>query len=291
MAPIRGPARVWPGVAWQRALGVFVIALAATDAAGVEPSGDGAGGCLMDWRESRVVAAAINGDTVRLDNGMVVRLAGVEAPRPAPGAAGADRWPPAVEAQRHLSQLVAGMAVVLSFTLAEPDRYGRRRAQIWLDDGRWLQGLVVAAGLARVRRYPGESDCLAALLAVENGARTARLGLWASPEYAVRRAGDPSLIERNGLYEVVEGRVESVGHGRTMVFVDFGRDYRRDFTIMLGPAVAGALAEAGVEVDGLVGRRVRVRGVIEASGGPAIRLGDPGDLEFLDDGKDAGERD
>jgi hypothetical protein len=55
--------------------------------------------------------------------------------------------------------------------------------------------------------------------------------------------------------------------------------------------VAGALAEAGVEVDGLVGRRVRVRGVIEASGGPAIRLGDPGDLEFLDDGKDAGERD
>jgi hypothetical protein len=67
-----------------------------------------------------------------------------------------------------------------------------------------------------------------------------------------------------------------------MVFLDFGHDIRRDFTIMVPPAVADALAVAGRPVDGFARRRVRVRGVIEESNGPAIRLNDPAEIELLD---------
>jgi hypothetical protein len=66
-----------------------------------------------------------------------------------------------------------------------------------------------------------------------------------------------------------------------MTFLDFGPVYRRDFTVMLTPAIAEKL---NANADGFANRRVRVRGVIEASGGPAIRLNDPAEIELIDTG-------
>ncbi len=67
-----------------------------------------------------------------------------------------------------------------------------------------------------------------------------------------------------------------------MVFLDFGRNVRTDFTVLVQQSLVPRLLEAGIPVDSLVGRVVRVRGVIEESGGPAIRLADPLALEILD---------
>jgi hypothetical protein len=67
-----------------------------------------------------------------------------------------------------------------------------------------------------------------------------------------------------------------------MVFLDFGRDIRTDFTVMVPNPLVPRLLEAGIAVEGLRGRDVRVRGVIEESGGPAIRIADPYALELLD---------
>ncbi len=146
-------------------------------------------------------------------------------------------------------------------------------------DGRSAAAALVAAGLARVRLFPGETPCLADLLAAEAGARAARRGLWALADFAVRRADDPSLPAQTGLYELVEGQIVSVGHGKLMVFLDFGKDYRRDFTIMVPVAMVDRLP---LSADAFKGRRVRVRGVIEESGGPAIRLDSPDGIELLD---------
>ena len=68
-----------------------------------------------------------------------------------------------------------------------------------------------------------------------------------------------------------------------MIFLDFGRDYRRDFTVMVSPQVAKGLTAVGVSVDGLAGRRVRVRGVIEERSGPTIRLNNAAEIEVTDD--------
>ena len=67
-----------------------------------------------------------------------------------------------------------------------------------------------------------------------------------------------------------------------MVFLDFGRVYWRDFTIMVPGKLADRFAESGFDVDDFAARRVRVRGVIEESGGPAIRIGHPIAIEVLD---------
>ena len=230
------------------------------------------------------VAAIVDGDTVALADGRVVRLAGIEAPKPPLGTPADAPWPPADAARLGLTRLTSGKSVTVAPVADAPDRHGRWRANVFVgDDHAWLQDAIVAKGDARVRWLPGDPPCVFALLAAEGMARDRRLGLWASPDYAVRRASDRSLIDRNGVYEVVEGRVASVEHGEFMIFVDFGRDYWRDFSIMIAPPVARRFADAGIPLDGLAGRRVRVRGLIEEAGGPAIRLNDPGELELVDD--------
>jgi endonuclease YncB( thermonuclease family) len=241
--------------------------------------------CRFAATQTGTVAEVVDGDTIRLDSGMVVRLAAIEAPKRLASRSKDDPWP--LAAGRFLGELALGKRVEIA--RIGGDRYGRIHGDVRLPDGRWLQRALIAAGLARVRPLAGENACVEALLADEAGARRAATGLWGSPDYAVRAADDPSLLERSGLYEVVEGRVLSIGHGSRLVFIDFGRDFRRDFTVMVSDAVARLLNETGRTVESLKGRVVRVRGVIENSGGPAIRLSDPIELELVDEGDVGGE--
>jgi hypothetical protein len=201
-------------------------------------------------------------------DGAIVRLSGVDAPG-------------AVDAA--ITGLVGpGTAVSLAPSADRPDRYGRRHAFVFLPDGRLLQAALVESGVARARLLPGDSDCFTDLLAHERSARRARLGLWAAPD-AILSADDPSLVRRSGLYEVVAGRLASVGRGTSVTFMDFGRDYRRDFTIMLSAAVARDLTASLGPVDSLMGKRVLVRGVIENNRGAAMRLNDAAEIELIDD--------
>jgi hypothetical protein len=172
--------------------------------------------------------------------------------------------------------------VTLAAAAPGPDRYGRRHVFVFLPDGRQLATALIAEGAARSRWLPQEWACFGVFLAVEGRARHSRLGIWASPQ-AILAADDPSLVSRSGLYETVSGRLESVGHGNQITFLDFGRNYRRDFTVMLSASVAKALTGTVGSVDSLVGRQLLVRGVIENNHGAAIRLNDAAEIELSDD--------
>lgn len=235
--------------------------------------------------EPASVDAVIDGATIRLTDGRIVRLAGIEAPQKAAegkgGESGEVTGGPGEGARRALEALGGDGAVVLHEVGASPDRHGRVHARL-VAGGVWVERELVAGGWARARPFPGEAQCFRALLTAESVARQAALGLWRDPGYAVLSADDPSLRSRNGLYELVEGRVTSVGRGAYMTFVDFGYDARADFSVMLTPDLVEALAGAGRLVESLENRRIRVRGIIEESGGPAIRLADPAEIELLD---------
>jgi len=232
--------------------------------------------------ETGTVAAVHDGDTVALDDGRIVKLAGVEAPLPPLDRPADAPWLPAMAAKQALERMVGGREVALALATTEPDRYGRWRANVY-SDGEWVEERMAAAGWVRVHPYPTDPACVFSLVDPEAAAREANLGLWRTETYSVLDPLSASLERRNGLYELVQGRVRSVGHGYSMTFLDFGRDYRDDFTIMVPAKVAERFDEAGLSLDGLKGRLVRVRGVIEESGGPAIRLNDPGEIEVLDD--------
>jgi len=237
--------------------------------------------CRPAGSERVQVADVPAGDILALADGRTIRLAAIMAPRSPDPAAD----PAARKARDALATMVAAAETVgLVQSDAAPDRYGRISGDVLITtagDDVWAQERLLAAGHAVLIGPYG--TCADVLAAAETRAIAGRAGLWSDPQFAIVNADDPTLRQRTGLYAVVEGRIASVGNRTYMTFLDFGADYRRDFTAMLTPKLVDSLAQTGVVAAALSGRRVQVRGIVEESGGPAIRVRNAGDLRVLDE--------
>ena len=230
--------------------------------------------------ERATVAAVIDGDTVRLDDGREVRLVGLQAPKLPLGRPGFVAWPGAPAARAALDALVAGRAVGLAYGGAAEDRHGRRLAHLVRDDGLWVQGAMLAAGQARVYTFPDNTTAVAEMLAIERTARAAGRGIWADPFYAVRT---PAEADRHvDSFQLVEGQVRDAAEVRGRIYLNFGADWREDFTITIAPRHTGRFDGASFDPLALAGTRVRVRGWLYRYNGPAIDLTHPAQLERLD---------
>ena len=65
------------------------------------------------------------------------------------------------------------------------------------------------------------------------------------------------------------------------MYVNFGEDSRQDFTIAARGQARRLMSSLGLDPKSLEGRRVRVRGWIERSGGPMIEIHHPHQIEML----------
>src|SRR2546422_967846 len=93
------------------------------------------------------VTEILDGDTLALADGRRVRLAGIMAAKSPLGRPAGARWRMADEAKAGLSALALGRAVELRLPAAETDRYGHTVAQLYRDDGLWVQGELLRRGL------------------------------------------------------------------------------------------------------------------------------------------------
>ena len=233
--------------------------------------GEGGGLDRLAAGERGKVVQVRSGDELVLDSGLDVRLAGVETPwMDEPGGAGS---------QAYLNSLTLGREVQLFYGGARRDPRGRALAQVRLVDQRtWAQGALLRAGWARVRTFADNRALAAPMLNDEARARRARLGLWALPDYEVRLPEEVSRDTRG--YQIVEGRVVSVTPARGGTYLDFNRD-KSGFAAVIDSHAVGDLAAAGIAPASLVGRLIRVRGMIGWDG--LMRIDHPEPIELLKD--------
>lgn len=255
--------------------------------------------CDLMGDELHAVAGVVDGDTLLLDDGREVRLTGIQAPKLPLGRSGFEPWPLSEEARKAASALVDGKSVMLRYGGARIDRYGRVLAQVFMDGEEgalWMQQEMLRKGLARVYTFQDNNACSDELLAAEREARSAGRGIWVHPFYDVRNGADAQSLERlAGRFEVVEGTVKSAALVRGRIYVNFGEDYRQDFTVTVAPGDAKLfLADekwmpppASNDNDGLslpAGQKLRVRGWIDRHNGPEITATHPEQIEFLGSG-------
>jgi micrococcal nuclease len=232
-----------------------------------------------------VVTEVVDGDTVILDSGRVIRLIGTQAPKLPLGREGYPTWPLAPEAKAELEDLALNRTVTLGFGGEEIDRYDRALAHLFVqegDDAIWAQHHMVENGLARVYSFPDNRRCLAQLFAAEARARADRLGIWADPYYSVRMADRPAdVLDRVGSYELVEGRVLLAERSGSRVFLNFGRFWKEDFTAVIEGQALRLFEDDGVDPVTLEGALVRVRGWVDNRDGPRIEVTHPEQIEVL----------
>jgi len=231
-----------------------------------------------------IVASVTDGDTVVLDNGLVVRLIGMQAPKLPLGREDFDAWPLADESKAALEALVAGKRVRVRQGGESMDRHGRVLGQLFVEapDGPWIQQQMIAAGMARVYSFPDNRACVPQLLAAEGKARLMRLGIWADPYYAVRRGDRPDdLLRRLSHFELVEGRVLVADEVQGRVYLNFGRFFAEDFTAVIERGALPQFEAEGIDPTKLGGALVRVRGWVELRDGPRIEITHPEQVEVL----------
>jgi micrococcal nuclease len=231
-----------------------------------------------------IVRQVTDGDTVVLDDGMVVRLIGMQAPKLPLGRDGFEQWPMAEEAKLALEALVLDKVVRLAYGGEQTDRHGRALGHLYLADApaTWVQGAIVGQGLARVYSFPDNRACLPELMAMEGKARTMKLGIWSDPFYTVRRADRPeTLAERSGQYELVEGRVLKSDRVGARVYLNFGRYWKEDFTVVIDARALRLFGDSGLDPLVLEGALVRVRGWVDDRDGPRIEVTHPEQIEVL----------
>lgn len=227
------------------------------------------------------VERALDGDTLALAGGRVLRLAGVLAPKSAERDRGAREIADAAAAARHtLERLARGKSLTLWHGGLAEDRHGRVFAHARTAEGVWLADELLRLGHARVFTQAEDADRAAAMLKLEAEARAARRGLWALAAFAVRTDEEAGRFADS--FQIVEGRVLKAAAARELLYLNFGRDYRRDFTIGLDRAALRAFRRASLDPASLQGKRIRIRGWIVWRGGPYIAATHPEQVEVLD---------
>ncbi|MEZ5774175.1 MAG: thermonuclease family protein [Hyphomicrobiaceae bacterium] len=282
------------GGAWrgQRRAGLAIwLAIVLGSSAGAGLADEPADACAVGPDVTRAVVAVRDGDTVELDDRTVVRLAGIVAPYPPEGGEAQD-WPPALQARELLAELVLGRSAGIAYVAGQPDRYGRRLADLVIgDEGakRSLATVLVEAGHARVDPMRGWQDaparraCLVHLIVLEAQARKAGRGLWRHAAYQIRPAARSRELARfEQRFEIVEGVIREISTRGRRIYLNFGQNWRTDFTVSISARDRKAIERSGLDLAGLKRRRIRVRGFVESRNGPLIRVMVPEQIEVLE---------
>lgn len=184
------------------------------------------------------------------------------------------------------SELILNRTARLAYGGLKRDRYSRALAQLYLtgETEVWLQADLVSRGRARVLSYHDNNLASTALLALEDQARASQLGMWADPRFAIRDTHPDGLAQDLGSIQIVEGRVVDVTALRDgPIYINFGIDYRTDFTVRIEASDHERFIAQNIDLEALLGQRVRVRGWLYEQNGPMMRIDHPARIEILVD--------
>jgi len=234
--------------------------------------------------ETVAVAAVVDGDTVvmkkPIGRASEIRLVGIQAPKLPLDRPNFVKWPLADDAKAALEDLVRGESVTLSYGGRRMDRHGRLLAHLHLGDGTWVQGRLLAGGMARVYSFPDNRALVAEMLTEERTARQEYKGIWRNAFYRIRTPEDAG--GDIGTFQLVEGRVFDVAVVRGRAYLNFGPNWRTDFTISIAPNRLRQFNRDGVDVTTWKSRLVRVRGWLDSYNGPMIDVTHPEQIELIE---------
>lgn len=229
---------------------------------------------------SDTVRAVMDGDSFRLTGGGPdVRFVAIQAPKLPKGRKGFKAWPYGEEARKALEDMVRGHRVTLRLAETPRDRNGRTLAHVVRDDGLWLQLELVRLGWARVYTFPDNRQFARELLGAEREARTAKRGLWRDVTYDVRKADPAALSKDIGTFQIIEGRVANAAKVRGRIYLNFGDDFKTDFTAAIPPDVVPMFTKAKLDPLSLKDKTVRVRGYVRSYNGPSVDISHPEQVE------------
>lgn len=127
------------------------------------------------------VKKIVDGDTFWVDDGfekgIKIRFIGVDAPESRKTFKKEVRYYGA-ESKQYLQNLLSGRNVILVSDVDSLDRYGRTLSYVYLEDGTFVNALLVENGYATVMTFPPNVKFVELFVQLQQEAREAKRGLW-----------------------------------------------------------------------------------------------------------------
>lgn len=123
------------------------------------------------------VKRVVDGDTIELENGQIVRYLGVNTPETKDPRKSVECY--GQEAAEENKKLVTGKKVRLAKDISEIDKYGRLLRYVYVDNI-FVNEYLVKNGFAQVATYPPDVKYEKLFLESQRRARNANAGLWKS---------------------------------------------------------------------------------------------------------------
>ena len=169
-----------------------------------------------EWRRGEV-AKFVDGDTLILDSGEAIRLAGINTPEMARDGRPAE--PLALEARDALARLLADGQVLIEAAAQPLDRHGRTLAYLFRTDGFSVQEALLRKGLASAVAIAPNDRYLDRFIEAESAAYRVARGLWGL-DYYVPAAAD----KVRGGYQFVRARLSRVEMGKKWFSFSAGKN-------------------------------------------------------------------
>lgn len=220
--------------------------------------------------------------TVQLDNKEIVGLVGLDIPDFNPHAPG----PISTLALTILKDYALGQQVRLYRTqgrnTGRSNRMGHKLYHLVREeDGGWVQGMLLSLGLARMRTVKDNPEMADAMLEKELEARKESIGLWDMTDYRVIEADNAQEIIDT--FSVVQGKVLRAQRRPSRIYLNFGNNYKDDFTIQIRPSDLKAFRDRDIDPLALQGKTIEVRGWVKDYNGPYIEIDHPERLRVLEE--------
>lgn len=227
----------------------------------------------------------IDAQSILMKDGKIVRLLALAYPLPT----GEDMDTSVIAAKERLEKLLPEGTEVMLYQKRQTSDVKRGRVNrmghllahlVRKDNNEWINGTLVADGLAWVMTDAANPEMADQLYALEDKARKAGKGLWVKDGVHGLLSAD-TASDGEGQFRVVEGTVNRAATSKNNLYLNFGTDWRKDFTVMISADLRRRLSRQGIDPMALGGKTVRVRGWIRDWNGPFIELETPERLEIV----------
>lgn len=226
------------------------------------------------------VTQVINADTIVVNNDETVHLPAIYIPVKSHEQTGE-----AVQnAKKFLEDSLLDKSVsiyqVRDQNRGQKNSLGHLEGYIVREDNLFVQEEMIKQGLAFA--YPTQSHFEVAdkLYAAEEIARDNKAGIWAGSDWAILNDQQAKEIKVER-FAIVEGIIRGVASRNNIIYLNFERDWREDFTISVDSSLRREFSKHGHNLMQMNNQAVRVRGWMREYNGPYIEIFHPTQLEIL----------
>ena len=227
------------------------------------------------------VIEVIDGDTVRLENGEILRYVGIDTPeleRKIGNGWVYNPSPFALEAKEYNRRLVEGKYVRVEFDVEKRDAYGRLLGYVFVGKT-FINAKLLEEGVAVLYTRPPNVKYVDLFVKLQRKARKEKKGLWGSYEVI----GAHQAYKFINQIRTVRGRVLSTYRSRGCIFLNFGRDWRKDFTVVIFKDTWDYFKKKGIDpVVFYKNKLIEVTGRIREYNGPEIIVSLPEQITVSD---------